>query len=146
MRTAAAFSGAIALAFPVVLLAVDSSEQSTKSATAKYYAITYNISDLPVWRNKGKAAPEFAPELLVKYLRATIEPHSWTSGAEIRPLGRQASLVISQTDANHKKVSEAINSFRQGNPREFREDAGTTPPINVGDFVPTLRRGQDSIR
>jgi hypothetical protein len=145
MRTAAAFSVAIALIFPVVLLAVDSSEQSTKSPAAKY-PVTYNISNLPVWRNKGKAAPEIAPELLTKYLRSTIEPQSWTSGAEIRPLGRQALLVISQTDANHKKVSEAINSFRQDNRREFREDAGTTPPINVGDFVPTLRRGQDSTR
>src|SRR5258705_6657345 len=117
MRTAAAFTVAIALMFPVVLLAVDSSEQSTKSPAAKYYPVTYNISNLPVWRNKGKAAPEFAPELLTKYLRSTIEPQSWTSGAEIRPLGRQASLVISQTDANHKKVSEAINSFRQDNRR-----------------------------
>jgi hypothetical protein len=139
MRTSAASAVTIALVFPVVLWAVNPKEQSTESAAAKYYPTTYNISDLPVWRNKGKASPEFAPEILMKYLRATIEPQSWSTGAEIKPLGRTASLLISQTKANHKKISEAIDSFREDNPREITEHVAT-PPVNVGDFGPTLGR------
>src|SRR5258708_27775504 len=57
MRNSAASAVTIALVFPVVLWAVNPKEQSTESAAAKFYPTTYNISDLPVWRNKGNASP-----------------------------------------------------------------------------------------
>jgi hypothetical protein len=136
MRTIAAFAIALAMLSAVIVRASSPRDQATEGSAPKYYLVTYNVSDLPVWRNKGKVSPEFAPELLTNYLRATIDPHSWSAGAEIRPVRQRASLVISQTGANHKKIREAINSFREANPGEVREVAATSPPLNVGDFVP----------
>src|SRR4051794_25080220 len=104
MRTVAAFAIALVTLSPVIVRAVSPRDPTTEQAAPKYYPVTYNVSDLPVWRNKGKGSPEFAPELLTKYLRTTIDPHSWTAGAEIRPVRQRASLVISQTGANHKKI------------------------------------------
>jgi hypothetical protein len=140
MRTAAAFGIAIALVSPVVLWAVSPNEKAADAASLKYYSVTYNVADLPVWRIKGKAAPDFAPDLLTKYLRKTIDPKSWSNGAEIRPQAAQASLVISQTRANHKSISHAIDSFREDHAGEFREVGLAVPPVNVGDFVPLFPR------
>jgi hypothetical protein len=114
MKTAFAFAIAIALMSPVLLLAVKPIEHSTEKPDAKLYPITYNISDLPVWRINDKGAPEYAPDLLLTYLRVTVDPKSWNTGADIRPLPKQASLVVCQSEANHKAISEAINSFRKG--------------------------------
>ena len=142
MRTAVAL--AIIVGFPVMLFAVTPNEQSTEVKRPILYPLTYNVSDLPVWRNKGKAAPEFAPEMLMKYLRATIEPQSWSSGAdgaEMKPIVRTASLVISQTAANHEKIAEVIDSFRSAHPGEVAECV-VKPPLNVGDFENGLRTEQ----
>jgi hypothetical protein len=134
MRIASVFAIAIALLSPVLLFAVNPGAHADATAKTENYLIVYNVSDLPVWRNKGKSAPEFAPDVLVKYLRATVEPKSWAAGAEIRPIVKDASLVICQTQANHEKVSAAIKSFRANDARETDEHVSATPPVDVGDF------------
>jgi hypothetical protein len=94
---------------------------TVKNQGLELYVITYNISDLPVWRHNGKAAPTFAPELLTKYLRATVDPDSWNAGAEVRPMADKATLVISQSQQNHDKIADAIDSIRDSDPREVKE-------------------------
>jgi hypothetical protein len=134
MKTVAVFGIAIALVSPIVLWAVSPHQGEADAAAPKCYAISYNISDLPVWRVKGNAAPQFAPELLTRYLRETIDPKSWSNGAELRPEAARASLVISQTQENHTSISKAIDSLRGDHAGESRELSLAVPPANVGDF------------
>jgi hypothetical protein len=142
MKTVAAFGIAIALVSPIVLWAVSHHQNEAAAASPKYYAISYNVSDLAVWRIKANAAPQFAPGLLTKYLRETIDPKSWSNGAELRPEAARASLVISQTAENHTSISKAIDSFRGDHAGEFRELSFTVPPANVGDFGPMSQQLQ----
>jgi hypothetical protein len=142
MKTVAAFGIAIALVSPIVLWAVTPHRNADDAASPKYYSISYNVSDLPVWRIKGNAAPQFAPDLLTKYLRETIDPKSWSNGAEMRPETSRASLVISQTEENHTSISKAIGSFRGDHAGEFREVGLAVPPTNVGDFGPMSQQLQ----
>jgi hypothetical protein len=142
MKTVAAVGIAIALVSPVVLWAVSSHRKTDDADSPKFYAMSYNVSDLPVWRIKGNAAPQFAPELLNKYLRETIDPKSWSNGAELRPEAARASLVISQTAENHECISKAIGSFRGDHAGEFRELSLAVPPANVGDFGPMSQKLQ----
>jgi hypothetical protein len=107
---------------PVLLLAAG--PQVTKKSSPPVYLITYAVADLPVWRNKGDKSPEFAPEVLTTYLRATVDPKSWKKGADIRPFTKQAALVIAQTQANHEKIADALESFRENDPREVTERIG----------------------
>jgi hypothetical protein len=118
MRIVVASALAIALLSPVILFAVPKRE--TASAE-KIYTINYAVADLPVWRSNLKDAPKFAPEVLTKYLRSTVDPNSWKNGAEIRPFQRNASLVITQTQANHEKIADALHGFRETDPREVEE-------------------------
>jgi hypothetical protein len=142
MKTVAAVGIAIALVSPVVLWAVNPHRKTDDADSPKYYPLSYNVSDLPVWRIKGNAAPQFAPELLTKYLRETIDPKSWSNGAEFRPEAARASLVISQTAENHECISKAIGSFRGDHAEEFRELSLAVPPTNVGDFGPMSQQLQ----
>jgi hypothetical protein len=122
MRIATASGIAIALVSPVLLLAVNPGERSTDSNDSKLNVRIYNIADLPVWRKGGKNTDsEFGPELLVKYLKLTVDPNSWNTGAAVRTSAKDASLRISQTAANHKKIAAAISSFRLDDPREVEE-------------------------
>ena len=116
MRTAVASALGIALLSPVLLFAVPKHE----AAPAKV-VITYAVADLPVWRTNLKDAPQFAPEVLMTYLRSTVDPASWKAGAEMRPFERNASLVVAQTQANHEKIADALRAFREADPREVEE-------------------------
>jgi hypothetical protein len=116
MRIVAASALGIALLSPVLLLAVPKHETAEK-----IYSINYAVADLPVWRTNLKDAPKFAPELLTAYLRSTVDPNSWKTGAEMHPVQRNASLVITQTESNHNKIFEALNLLRDADPREVRE-------------------------
>jgi hypothetical protein len=126
MRRVAVLAVAAALVSPVLLLAVNRSERSAESAKPELVVVNYNVADLPVWRTGGKKTDtEFGPEVLIKYIQLTVDPNSWKGDAEIRSFAKNASLVISQTEANHKKVSEAINSFRLAKPGEVQEQVRT---------------------
>jgi hypothetical protein len=125
MKTVAAFGIAIALVSPVVLWAVNPHRNVDDAASPKYYPMIDNVSDLQVWRINGKAAPQFSPDLLTKYLRETVDPKSWSNGAEMHPDAARASFVISQTEENHTSISKVISS-----------------PTNVGDFGPMSQQLQ----
>ena len=117
MRIVVALAFGIALLSPVLLFAVPKHE----AAPAKLCVIPYAVADLPVWRTNLKDAPKFAPELLVTYLQSTVDPASWEAGAQMRPFERNASLVISQTQANHEKIADELRAFREVEPREVEE-------------------------
>lgn len=76
------------------------------------FTIVYSVADLAVWRQVKEGAPEFAPSLLIAYIQSTVSPESWTEDQEIRPFVANASLVISQTRANHERIAELLQTFR----------------------------------
>jgi hypothetical protein len=117
MKIAAVSALAIALLTPLFLLAVPKHENGSN----EIICVTYAVADLPVWRSNLKDTPHFAPEVLIKYLQATVDPNSWRTGAEIRPFERNASLVIAQTQSNHEKIADTISAFRERDPREVEE-------------------------
>lgn len=115
MKTHGKFVVALGL---VLLLAIFASAES--KARKVLYPMTYNVSDLPVWRTNGKET-EFAPQVLIKYLQTTVDPQSWKSGAELKADERRASLIISQTQANHGAIADALAEFRTQDVREAIE-------------------------
>lgn len=125
MRIAIALVVCASVLSLAVLVIDKRTKQSEESEKATPYVIAYNISDLPVWRKSGaKLDSEFAPDVLIKYLQATIDPNSWGTDAEIRPFLKDGSLIISQTQANHEKVAAALAALRPANPREATERLG----------------------
>jgi hypothetical protein len=122
MKKVAALVIVLCIGSSVVLIAAGPENAKNGKAAPVVYAVSYNVADLPVWRNR--VIPEFAPEVLVKYLRSTVDPASWEAGAEIRPFKAKAILIIAQTQPNHEKIADALASFRENDPREFNERKG----------------------
>jgi flagellar basal body L-ring protein FlgH len=116
----------VVLMFPVLVPATGSECPKNSQADSDTYFVVHNIADLPVWRSQGMSAPRFAPEVLVAHVRSVVDPASWDSGAEIRSIEDKASLVIRQTQANHEKIADLLQSFRKDFPGEFGERV-TTP-------------------
>jgi hypothetical protein len=53
--------------------------------------------------------------MLVSFLRLSVDPNSWALGAEIRArhLNGKPVFIVSQTKANHEKIADAFESFRE---------------------------------
>lgn len=107
---------AIALGLVMSLTMFASAETKSKQTLH----VVYNISDLPVWRTNGKETI-FAPQVLVKCLQLTVDPNSWKSGAEIKVDERTASIIIAQTQTNHRAIADALENFRGQNAHEAHE-------------------------
>jgi GH25 family lysozyme M1 (1,4-beta-N-acetylmuramidase) len=106
---------AVALISSVTLFA------ATKSDTPeKVYEKVYNITDLAVFRTSPKET-KFAPEILVKYLKSSVDPISWSSVRDIKVLEKEQSLLIAQTQANHEAIATAIDGLRPTHAGEERE-------------------------
>lgn len=76
----------------------------------------YRVADLAVWEPAANGELQFAPDVLISLIRATTSPG--TSQQEIRPFAKNASLVISQTDANHERVARLLDELRTAEPGE----------------------------
>ena len=83
--------------------------------------MTYPVSDLPVYRvEKGKTV--FDPSLLVTAIKTEVEPMSWDYLGGVGKIVVQKekekqkdSLVITQDEAVHKKISRFIGRLRNPN-------------------------------
>jgi hypothetical protein len=117
-----------ALALSAVVVALVSAltlfaAPKTDKADALYLKV-YNVADLPVWRTNLKQT-EFAPEVLIKYLQASVDPKSWSSGGEVKGDAKHAAILVAQTQANHEAIAKAIRSFRLLDGREVEEEVCT---------------------
>ena len=61
------------------------------------------MSDLPVYRLGG----EFDPSILTAHVK------SWGEEAEVIPYPQNLSIVVCQTEANHKKLQQLLTSLRE---------------------------------
>jgi hypothetical protein len=113
-----------ALALSTVLVALFSTltlfASPTKDKADEIYVKVYNVADLPVWRTNLKQT-EFAPEVLIKYLQTSVDPKSWSARGEIKGDAKTWALVVSQTQANHEAIADALRSFRPHDGREVEE-------------------------
>lgn len=105
-------------------LAVFAAAPKQEESTQKMLVRVYNVADLPVWRVDLKNPPQFAPQVLLKCLQATVDPQSWNPGGAIKLNEREASLVITQTGANHEQVTRVLDSYRIQDGREVTERVG----------------------
>ena len=83
----------------------------------------YPVPDLQVWKVRPQGV-EFDADLLTAHVKATIAPHSWRgavysnpaqaehASGEIRPFERNGSLVVCQTEENHKKIANLFQKMR----------------------------------
>lgn len=69
----------------------------------------YNVSDLPVWTERGE---KFDPSLLVFYVRLTVAPDAWEQSSTIQVYAGNASLVISTTKQNHAAIADVLRKLR----------------------------------
>ncbi len=111
-----AFSVLVAL---LVLSAALFAAPAKDDKSTPVYSMIYAVSDLPVWQ-KGKDGKECKPDILIMYLKATVDPTSWKKDS-LRADTKSATIVISQTEANHRAIRCALNSFRDQDPREAQE-------------------------
>ena len=107
---------ALAIAFvasPIASVA-DGANGENKVLAPPIYAVSYDVSDLPVWSGTGEDA-KFAPDVLLSFLRLSVDPNSWGLGAEIRAfnLNGRHVFVVAQTKANHEKIADAFESYRE---------------------------------
>ena len=83
----------------------------------------YPVPDLQVWTVRPQGV-EFDADLLVAHVKATIDPQSWRgavysnpaeaerASGEIRPVERNGSLVVCQTEENHQKIAKLFQKMR----------------------------------
>jgi hypothetical protein len=92
----------------------NAAEGENKVPAPPLYAVTYDVSDLPVWSGTGKDA-KFSPDVLMSFLRLSVDPNSWSLGAEIRArnLNGKPVFIVAQTEANHEKIADAFESYRE---------------------------------
>ncbi|HEX4412362.1 MAG TPA: hypothetical protein VH107_01955 [Lacipirellulaceae bacterium] len=113
-----ALSGvAVALLCSITLFAATEAEPAPK------YIKVYNIVDLAVYRTDSKDT-NFAPEVLIKYLEASVDPESWKHGGVIKSLKEKKSLAIAQNERNHAAIAAAIDALRPVVPGEAKETRG----------------------
>lgn len=108
-----------------------------KVVTPEFYVVSYAVTDLPVWRGTGKDA-EFAPELLMSFVRLSVDPGSWELGAEMRPMKvkNQPVIVVSQTEANHERIADMFEAYRKDKSKRekaARDKKRATPATNKGE-------------
>jgi hypothetical protein len=105
---------AIVLVVSQIASLADGVDGENKILAPPIYAVTYDVSDLPVWSGTGKDA-KFSPDVLVSFLRLSVDPNSWALGAEIRAanLNGRPVFVVAQTEANHEKIADAFDSYRE---------------------------------
>jgi hypothetical protein len=76
----------------------------------------YAVADLPVFKDSNDG-PEFDATILLAHIQSTVEPESWMSSgkgeAEMQPFPKNHSIVVSQTQANHEKLVDLLESLRQ---------------------------------
>lgn len=101
----------------------------------------YPVADLQVWKVRPNGV-EFDADLLVDYLKSSVDCDSWRSNShgeescgQIQPFERNGSLVISQTKKNHDKITTLIQEMRIAGLKktEAREtsEAGVVPASAV---------------
>lgn len=92
---------------------VTAAEEKPKRPEPGWHVCVYQVGDLPVYRiGTDLKSPEFDAKLLVDFIRSSVDAESWAE-AEISVHEKAASLVIRQTPANHRKISDAIASLRE---------------------------------
>ncbi len=80
--------------------------------------MSYDVADLPVWRTKGNGQPTFDPSVLIAHIKHSVDPESWErrGGPAIRQYDDNLSIVISQTEANHRQVRVLLEELRKTSP------------------------------
>jgi hypothetical protein len=106
MKNVAVSGIAVALLCSITLFGATNAD-----TPAKVYLKVYNVSDLAVYRTNSKET-KFAPEVLIKYLQASVDPESWKHGGVIKIEKKKQSLVIAQTEINHAAISAATRALR----------------------------------
>jgi hypothetical protein len=106
----------IQLAALLIAAAVTSVSVSRSAPTGKsdaVYPVVYSIADLPVYR-LGPDAPAFDPSVIIALIKESVAPASWTHGnASIGQFVGNASLVIWQTQENHERTADLLDSLRK---------------------------------
>lgn len=114
MRIVFAIATALALLHATKLHADPPAKPQTAVARVPVYPVSYVVDDLPVWQGTGSEC-KFAPDMLMSFIRLSVDRNSWQLGAEMRPLQRQgkAMLVIVQTRTNHEQIADMFQAYRQ---------------------------------
>jgi hypothetical protein len=104
----------------------------TKATDSQLIVLTYPVADL-IQPSNSLAASSANFDTLIDLIVTTIAPNAWmesgTGNGEIQPFPSNVSLVISQTQANHKAIAALLAHLRKA-PRI----ALTTPvptPVNA---------------
>jgi hypothetical protein len=111
----------------------------------KFLTVVYPVPDLQVWTVRPDGV-EFDADLLIAHIKSTIDPQSWRDAVcadpkqaeradgAIQPFERNGSLVICQTEENHKQIANLLTKMRvdgqaKATAREERElrNDGVTP-------------------
>jgi hypothetical protein len=92
----------------------DSGKQAASDATL--FVKTYPVGDLIASRHPfAQQAADF--DSLIDAIVTTVSPSDWmengTGDGEIQPYPSNLSLVISQSQANHKKIVELLQRLRK---------------------------------
>jgi hypothetical protein len=77
--------------------------------------VTFPIGDLAVY-SETDSGVEFDARVLIAFIKASVSPESWEGNggeAELMQFDKNKSLVVSQTEANHGRISELLKAFRE---------------------------------
>jgi len=120
----------------------------------KFVTVVYPVPDLQVWTVRPDGV-EFDADLLITHIKSTVDPQSWRGGVcadpkraehadgAIRPFERNGSLVICQTEENHKQITHLLTKMRadgqaKNAAREERElRDGRVTPASAEESVET---------
>jgi len=108
--------GAALLALVVVMLVSSNASIVAGGGNDKsknLYPVTYAIYDLPVYRISKNPAEGFAPSILFALIRRSLSAESWRDGATITEYPQNLSMVVVQTEANHAKLANLLESLRE---------------------------------
>jgi hypothetical protein len=95
-------------------------EPGANNQAEKIYAMTYPLSDLPVYR-LGPGSSGFDPSVLIALIKKSVAPESWTeTDAAIAAYPKNLSCVITQTAANHARLADFFKSLRPGTDADER--------------------------
>ena len=111
----------------------------------EFFTKVYPVPDLQVWKVRPQGV-QFDADLLIAHIKSTIDAQSWRgfvyadpqqaerANGAIRPFERNGSLVICQTEENHKQIAKLLTKMRvdgqaKDAAREERElhDGSVTP-------------------
>jgi hypothetical protein len=88
----------------------------TKATDSQLIVRTYPVADLIQPSNpRAPSSPDF--DALIDLIVTTVSPSAWlesgTGDGEIQPFPSNASLVISQTQVNHKAIAALLEHLRK---------------------------------